>query len=273
LNNLDLALLNADYSKIAVAVAQKGRCMSDKPETDKEVLEAIQRSLGGKDGEYDLINYIIDHRVRAYVRRRYRWAGPDFINEVVARSHGYIRSRLGEYQPDKGPFFTWVIYHVLNVAKLVKTEWFGSKFVPFDERKHERWAPSVAGPSEKYEDARRSRELWLAFDALPEDCRTSIRLHDREGLTFEETAKRMGVTVGQLRGIRNRGLAVLKRRLQERGVSPTEVDSTPVPIWHGWDTTGNQDDWTATVTAVLPDGPDSLVGAAAADVEKEVPSD
>jgi len=244
--------------------------MPDKHETDREVQEAIQRrSLGGKDDQYDIIDHIIDHRVRGYARRRFRWAGPDFTNEVIARSHGYIRSRLGEYESDKGPFFTWAIYQVLNVAKLVKADWFGSKFVPFDEKKHEQWAPSVAGPSERYEDARRSRELRLAFDALPEDCRTSIRLHDRMGLTFEETAQLMGVTVGKLRGIRNRGLAVLKRRLQERGVSPTEVDSTPVPIWHGWDTTGNQDDWTATVTAVLPDGPDSLVGAAARDQKEE----
>ena len=262
-----LAPLNADSSKIAVSERRRKKM----PESDaqKMIIEAIQRSLGSKDGEYDLINHIIDHRVRAYVRRRFRWAGPDFINEVIARSHGYIRSRLGEYKPDKGRFFTWAIYQVLNVAKLVKEEWFGTKFVSFDERKHEKWASSVAGPSEKYEDARRSRELLLALDALPEDCRTSIRLHDREGLTFEETAKRMGVTVGKLRGIRNRGLAVLKRRLQERGVSPTEVDSTPVPIWYGWDTTGNHDDWTATATVVLPDGPDTLVGAAARDLKEE----
>jgi len=238
-------------------------------DTQKMVLEAIQRSLEGKENEYDAIDDLIDHRVRAFLRRRYRWAGPDFIDEVIARSHGYIRPRLGEYKPDKGPFFTWVVYHVLNVAKLVKAEWFSSKFVPFDERKHEQWAPSVAGPSEKYEDARRTRELWLALGVLPADCSTSIYLHDLMGLTFEETAKRMGVTVGQLRVIRNRGLAVLKRRLQERGVSPTEVDSTPVPIWHGWDTTGNQDDWTATVTAVLPDGPDTLVDAAARDQKEE----
>lgn len=264
-----LAPLSADSSEIAVS--ERRRRKMPESDTQKMVLEAIQRSLEGKDNQYDIIDHIIDHRVRAFLRRRYRWAGPDFINEVIARLHGYIRSRLGEYRPDKGPFFTWVIYHVLNVAKLVKADWYGSRFVSFDEKKHEQWAPSVAGPSERYEDARCSRELLLALDALPEDCRTCIRLHDREGLTFEETAERMGVTVGKLRGIRNRGLAVLKRRLQERGVSPTEVDSTPVPIWHGWDTTGNHDDWSATVTAVLPDGPDSLVGAAARDKEKEEP--
>jgi RNA polymerase sigma factor (sigma-70 family) len=252
LNNLNLALLNADYSKNAVAVAKKGRKMSGKPETNVEILEAIRRSLGSKDGEYDIINHTIDHRGRAYLRKRYRRAEPDFINEVVARSHGYVRARLGEFKPEKGQFFTWAIYHMRNVFKLVKAEWYSSKFVSFIEEKHEQWAPSAAGPSERYEDARRSRELWLAFDDLPEDSRTAIRLHDREGLTFE-----------QLRGIRNRGLAVLKRRLQERGVRPVEVDSTPVPIFYGWDHTEPDDDFTESVTAVLPDGPSSLVGAAA----------
>jgi RNA polymerase sigma factor (sigma-70 family) len=262
-----LAPLSADFSKNAVS--ERRRKKMPESDTQKMVLEAFQRSLEGKENQYDAIDDLIDHRVRAFLRKRYYWAGPDFINEVVARSHGYIRSRLGEFKPDKGPFFTWAIYHVRNVVKLVKAEWYSSKFVSFIEEKHEQWAPSAPGPSERYEDTRRSRELWLAFDALPEDCRTSIRLHDREGLTFEETANRMGVTVGQLRGIRNRGLAVLKRRLQERGVSPVEVDSTPVPIWHGWDNTGYNEDWTETQTAVLPDGPGSLVGAAARDLKEE----
>ena len=49
--------------------------------------------------------------------------------------------------------------------------------------------------------------------------------------------------------------------MQERGVSPVPVDSTPVPVWHGRDSTGHDDDFTASVTAVLPEPPDTLVGA------------
>jgi hypothetical protein len=149
------------------------------------------------------------------------------------------------------------------------SERFGAHLVRYDESQHEAWAGTAAGPSDAHEDERRSRVLREELEALSEDGRLSVTLHDKDGLTFAETAEAMHTTVGRVRHKREQTLAVLKRRLQERGVRLVEVDSTPAPVFHDWDTTGNEDDWTATVTAALPDGPDTLVGAAARDRSEE----
>ena len=48
-----------------------------------------------------------------------------------------------------------------------------------------------------------------------------------------------------------------------------DVDTTPVPVYYGWDHTEPDDEYTTSVTAILPDGPDTLVGAAAHDLPED----
>lgn len=234
-----------------------------------ETMAAIQRVLAGDVDSYNELYKVCDRPLRAFVGRRYHWAGPDFVDEVAVRTHEYALKRLGRFDPAKSSFLTWLCWQARSVAARVQAERFGARFVPLRE-KHEQWARTEPGPEKLYAQRWYSGELWRAFDALPEECRLAIGLHDLMEHTFEETAELMGVSVGKARRVRERGLSVLRRRMQELGVSPVEVDSTPQPIWYGRDDTGYDDDWTATVTARLPDGPDTLVGADAKDEREEV---
>ncbi len=240
------------------------------PKQKQEVTRAIQRVLAGDVDSYESIYNLTDRPLRAFIGSRYGYFGSDFVDEVAINTHEYSLTRLNKYDPDKGASFqTWLNWQSLNVARKVRVEWFGPRVVPVDADRLDLLVSSVPDPAETSEAARRSRVLSQEYERLTEDGRLSIGLHDLEGLTFADTAQQAGLSVGKVRRKREQTLAVLKRRLQERGVSATERDSTPVPVWYGWDNTGYDDDWTASVTAILPDGPAEPV-AAAAEEEREV---
>ena len=232
------------------------------PQDKEEVAAAIRRVLDGDVGSYEVIYNLTDRPLRAFIGSRYGYYGPEFVDEVAILTHEYTRTRLNK------SFQTWLNWQSRNVARKVRTDWFGPRFVRFDENVHSPWATPVCGPAEAYEATERSRVIRQVCEDLNEDSRLSVKLHDMEGKTLAESAEEAGLSEGQLRRKRARALAVLKRRLQEQGINATERDSTPAPIWYGWDDTGYDDDWTAGVTADLPDGPDEPL---AAEEEKEVP--
>jgi len=124
----------------------------------------------------------------------------------------------------------------------------------------------VPGPAEA---ERRTRVLRQEYERLAENERLSIGLHDIEGLMLAASAEIAGKSVGSLRRRRERGLAVLRHRMQKRGISPCDVDTTLAPIWYGRTDTAYDDDFTASMTAILPDGPVPLCSAAEEDVSEQ----
>ncbi|MBM3314725.1 hypothetical protein FJY71_02625 [candidate division WOR-3 bacterium] len=243
--------------------------MSSKHETPGKALGAIRRVKAGDTDAYQIVYAECDRPLRAFIGRRYHWAGPDFIDEVAVRTHEYALSRLAKFDETWSSFQTWLNWQSRSVASAVMREWYGPRLVRYDESVHGPWAVTQTGPADVYEDERRSRVVREEVESLPEDARLSVTLHDRDGLTFAETARAAGTTVWKTRRSREQALAVLKRRLQERGVRPVEVDFTPPPVYHDWDHTEPDDDWCATVGARLPDGPDTLHAAAEEDPPKE----
>ena len=236
--------------------------------TSPTLMAAIRRVLSGDVESYEVIHHHIDRPLRAFIASHFYWAGPDFVDEVAVRTHEYALSRLSEFDETKSTPQTWLRWLSRSVASQVMREWFGSWLVQFDESVHEAWAATVAGPAEIYEERRLSRVLGEEKSHLLEDERRSVELHDEGGLTYDESAEASGLSVMQVRYRRRRALAMLHRRLREREVRPGEVDFTPEPVWHGQDWT-DPDDYCAPSVAVLPDGPDTLVGAAAAAEEEE----
>ena len=228
---------------------------------------AIRRVLSGDMESYEVIHNRIDRPLRTYIRSHFYWAGPDFEDEVAVRTHEYLLPRLGEYDAAKASLQTWYNWQSRSVAGLVMREWFGPRLVQYDEAVHEAWAVTATGPADIYEEKRLSRVLREENESLSEEERQGITLHDIGRLTFDESAEASGLSVMQVRYRRLRALSVLRQRLLERGVRPVAVDTTPAPIWYGRDNT-DPDDYAAPTVAALPDGPDTLVGAAAAQ-EKE----
>jgi DNA-directed RNA polymerase specialized sigma24 family protein len=229
---------------------------------------AIRRVLSGDVESYEVIHNRIDKPMRAYIRSHFYWAGPDFEDEVAVRTHEYVLSRLGEYYAAKASLQTWYNWQSRSVAGLVMREWSGPRLVQYDEAVHEAWAVTASGPADVYEEKRLSRVLREESESLSEEERQSITLHDIGRLTFEESAEASGLSVMQVRYRRLRALSGLRQRLQERGVRPVAVDTTPAPIWYGRDRT-DPDDYAAPTVAVLPVGPDTLAGAAAKSQDEE----
>ncbi|HTW91736.1 MAG TPA: sigma-70 family RNA polymerase sigma factor [bacterium] len=233
-------------------------------------MSAIQCVQSGEVNAYSVIFEICDDSLRSFISMSCWQLGGDFVSEVAIRTHEYALKHLAEYDSDKGASFqTWLNWQSLNVAAQVMAERCGHRFVQRDEGKHDAYLPSAAGPEAAQDVKERDQALRQELKALPEDERLTIAHHDLAGRTFAETAQATGLTVRQVRYKRERALAVMKRRLQERGFRPVEVDSTPAPIFYGWDHTEPDDEYTTSVTAILPDGPDTLVGAAAHDLPED----
>ena len=228
----------------------------------QEVTDAIRRVLNGDVESYDIVHKHTDGPLRLSIAARYYWAGPDFENEIAARTHEFVLPRLGEYEKARATIRTWVNWQARGVAKQVMYEWYGRRLVQYNEAVHEVYTVSATGPVDVFEDERLSRAIEEEVASLPDDERQAVVLHDREGLTFAETAEASGQSVMQVRYRRERALARLKHRLLMRGVRPVAIDFTPAPVWHGRDWT-DPDDFAAPTVAYLPDGPDTLVGAAA----------
>ncbi len=224
------------------------------------VMNAIQRVVSGDVNAYEVVHETCDGPLRAFIGTRYGWFGSDFVDEVAIRTHEYAFTHIDKYDSDKGASFqTWLNWQARNIAAQVMAE----RCV----RDHacEGQSSTGAGPEVEL----RNQVLREELAALPDDERLVILYHDFEGLTFAETAQATGLSLKQVRYKRDKGMAQMKRRLQERGIEPVEIDATPVPIYHGWDYTEPDDDYTASVTAVLPTGPDTLVDAAAHDLPED----
>lgn len=52
--------------------------------------------------------------------------------------------------------------------------------------------------------------LWTAIDALPTRCREAFLLSKRDGLTYEEIARRLDISVNTVRNHVSKALKILK---------------------------------------------------------------
>jgi len=261
-----LAPLSADSSKIAVSERRRTKKMY-KSDEQQAALEAVHQVLRGDIRAYAVIFAQCDEPGRSYVRDRYYCFGLDFENEVMSRAHARTNRRLAHYRPDMASFLTWFMWSVRAAVKQVIYEWYGEEFLQYEDGDLGPYEPSVAGPEAAHDLHERSRLLRRELKGLPEEERLCIVHHDLAGRTFVETARRMKVSVGRVRWKRDAGLRQLRMRARRLRLRPTEVDTTPVPVFHEWDRT-EPDDYAAPTTARLPHAPDTLVGAAAK-TEKE----
>jgi RNA polymerase sigma factor (sigma-70 family) len=238
----------------------------------QEVADAIQRVLSGDVDSYELIHKLTDRSLRSFIGTRYGRQDADFIDEVATRTHEYALEHLKEYSPKKrASFQTWLNWHSRNIAKRVRRERRDPNTVSLNEELDVQYVLTPPDPAEEHERQRRNRVLRQELKALAEQGRLSVAGHGMGRWTFTTTAQRLGLTVPQARYRYGRACRVLKQRLERRGVRPTEVVPCYGRVGTLPDDSGDEDDRAARPTASLPDGPDSLGGAAARNEEKEEP--
>ncbi len=182
------------------------------------VNEAVKRVLAGDVEAYSVVYLATDGRLRAFVRSRFWAYGPEFAEEVAVRTHERALARLVEFDASRSSFPTWLCWQARNVAGQVRREWFDPRLVSSDEES-ERAVASVPGPEELHDSAERGRLLAEEYRRLEQKGRLSIALHDIEGLSFTAAAKRAGMSRWRLSRLRERALALLRKRLRRIGIN------------------------------------------------------
>ena len=194
------------------------------PGTREPLAAAVQRVLAGDLEAYAIIYRACDRPLRSFIRARRRGRSADFVGEVAVRTHEYALKRLAEYRSDAGASFqTWLNWHSHNVARKVRAERFDPNTVSLDERTDVQYVLTAFGPAEEYQKRRRDQVLRQELRSLDERGRLSIAAHDLAGLTYPASARRLGLTVAQVRHARKLALLEMKERLQRRNVTATEV--------------------------------------------------
>ena len=251
------------------------RCaLNDMEGVRGKVAEGIRKVLAGDVEAYSAIYKACDRPLRSFIGSRYGRQDNDFIDEVATRTHEYALEHLREYSAQKrASFQTWLNWQSRNVAKRVRFERREPDTVSLDEELDVQYILTPSDPAEERERQRRNRVLRQELKALAEQGRLSVAGHGSGRWTFSTTARRLGLTVPKARYRYESACRELKQRLELRGVRPTEVVPCYGRVGILPDDSGDEDDRAAMPMAFLPDGPDTLAGAAAADVEKEVPSD
>jgi RNA polymerase sigma factor (sigma-70 family) len=193
-------------------------------ESKTSIPSAIQRVLNGDVNAYDIIYEDCDRPLRSFIGSRYGYLGGDFIAEVAIRTHEYALNHLKDYNADKGASFqTWLNWQSRDVARKVMAERCNPNAVSLSEELNVVYVVTPSDPAEEHERQRRNRVLRQELKSLAEQGRLSIAAHDLGRWTFSATARRLGMTVSQTRYCRKRALLELKKRVERRGIRPTEV--------------------------------------------------
>lgn len=230
---------------------------------DTVTKSVIHRVLDGDTNAYEELYGQIDHHLRAFIQKLFGHYGRDFVEEVAIVTHEEALARLGEYDPDKGAYLTWLGWISRTVAHRFIRERYGPRYAPFNANWLEEQVAPGPGPAEKIEHDRRCRVLREELSQLPEDLRRVIELYDFEGRTLTESAQELNIPVYKASRRRKRGLRILEKELTKRDVHIVERSWTPPPRFYPGEATGYDDDWCATVGAYLPDDPDPLTDRAA----------
>jgi RNA polymerase sigma factor (sigma-70 family) len=234
--------------------------VKDRTEAKKRIGEAIRRVLGGDSDSYETIYREYDVRLRLYAGRRYGRLGPDFVDEVVTRTHTRAFRNLSHYDEEKSSFWTWLCWRARSVAHELTLERFDPMLVSLDDGTETEYVSPAPDPAQEHELRERNRVLRQELRSLAEQDRLTIAYHDLGDWTYTDAGLRLGMTEPQTRYRRKLGLKDLRGRVERRGVRrPNE----PAPVYgrvqhkNGSD---EDDERAAEAMACLPDGPDVLVG-------------
>ncbi len=134
----------------------------------------------------------------------------DVAQEVFLKVYTRIEAFDGRSQ-----FYTWLYRVAVNAAKDHVKKRVRRPAVPLDE------ADALPGPGEDPEGgAARSETARLvraAIDALPVRYREVLALRELEGLTYDEIAAVLGISIGTVESRLHRARARLKKRLERHG--------------------------------------------------------
>ena len=190
--------------------------MSDSTEVAvfDDIVLANQAKQGDRSAFTELVNR---YAAKVYRTVRHITKNDADAEDVLQERFLNAYSRLDQFKGE-AKFYTWLTRIGVNQALMKLRQRKDGKFLPLDQQVDteegsiQREIPSGdADPEQQYEREELRSLLSSGIDSLPESHRVVLVLRDIEGLSTEETAKSLGLSVSAVKS------RLLRARLQLRG--------------------------------------------------------
>jgi RNA polymerase sigma-70 factor (ECF subfamily) len=199
-------------------------------------LEPVDLLLQARDGDQEALGKLLGHysnylwvlsRVQVGKRLQGKVDPADLVQETFLEAHRHFSTFRGQTEPE---LVSWLRQILGGVLSNLLRRYLGTKrrnILLEREIANEMdqssqaigWMPVDPGPTPSKNAAQRERGVMLAnaLGRLPEDYRDVIILRYLEDLPFAEVAERMGRSVDSVQKLWVRGLAQLRKSLNEEG--------------------------------------------------------
>jgi RNA polymerase sigma-70 factor (ECF subfamily) len=193
-------------------------------------LELVRAAQQGDVGAFEQL-------VRKYDRNVFRIANHITQNredaeDVVQDAFLKAYQKLDQFQGNS-KFYTWIVRIAVNEALMKLRKRKSDKLVSMDEdvetdegtitREFADWSPN---PEQQYNQAELNDILSRTIQGLPASFRTVFVLRDVEGLSTEETAEMLGLSVPAVKSRLLRARLQLRERLSRHFKSKKGNDGT-----------------------------------------------
>ena len=141
----------------------------------------------------------------------------DLSQETFLRAYAH----LATFNPALGRFSTWIYHIARNVVRtfLGKSLRRPQLAELADERAFENAAPDLSADADPTFGVLRSeaeRDVRAALAELPERTRTILALRYYDGLEYQAIARKMDLSLGNVKTLIHRGKLALARKMRER---------------------------------------------------------
>ncbi len=191
----------------------------NEPEPLTEELQLVRQAKAGEIGAFEEL-------VRRYDRNVFRIAqhitqNREDAEDVVQDAFLKAYQNLAQFQ-EQSKFYTWLVRIVVNEALMKLRKRRPERFVSLDEdikteedsmpREIADWSPN---PEQQYNQAELKDILGRTIQGLPPSFRTVFVLRDVEGLSTEETAEALELSVPAVKSRLLRARLQLRERLNK----------------------------------------------------------
>lgn len=182
-----------------------GRPLADLPES-----EIIRAAQSGDQSAYDLL-------VKRYQRQVYRWAfhvvrTHDLADEITQEVFVRTYAALPRVDPDR-PLGAWFCRSAVNLAlNLLRKQQFRSKWAEENRPNPTDFEREASEPDAAFRRRRILARLDQAIDELPAVYRAVLLLRLKDGMSYEEIASALGISLGTVMS----RLARARRRLRAK---------------------------------------------------------
>ncbi|MCX7679895.1 MAG: RNA polymerase sigma factor [Spirochaetes bacterium] len=184
--------------------------------SDKEIVERVRK------GDYESFSILIErylNRVVRYVRAKFD--NPDEVMDVTQDIFMMAFESLESFRGDS-KFSTWLFSITANYCKNYRRKLNKIKTFSIEKAYEETGELPIADERINTEqaviDSDSLRIVKEELYKLPEDYREILILRDIEGLSYNEIAEVLGITLANVKVRIHRAREQLKERLQEKGL-------------------------------------------------------